>query len=202
MKGFFLIFCVCILKSQATPFSRVANGKIATNDQHSCMVLVVAPAQIGTETAALGSGSIVSTRHVLTAAHLISGKDNKFQINFFVGTSRRSFKSEFALVHESYDEESYDNDIGLIFLQGDNYFSALNVIRISTSNAPVGTVGTVTGYGFTSKQTIGYASLSPMSANQTVANRCSFKDFEAAASHFCALDQVTQGIICPGDNGK
>lgn len=202
MKGLFLIFCVCILRCQAIPFSRVANGKVATNDPHACMVLVIRPEQEGTDTAALGSGSIISTRHVLTAAHVVYGTDNNFQINFFVATSRRSFQTSFGLVHETYDEENYANDIGLIFLQGDNYFNVLNIIRISTSNAQAGVVGAVTGYGFTSKQTIGYASVTPMSTNQTVANSCEFKDYEAAPSHFCAVDQVTQGIICPGDNGK
>lgn len=202
MKGLLFIFCVCILRSQAIPFSRVANGKVATNDQHACMVLVIRPEQIGSDTAALGSGSIISTRHVLTAAHVVFGQNNIFQLNFFVGTSRRSFQSEFALVHENYNEENYANDIGLIFLQGDNFFSPLNVIRISTANAQAGVVGTVTGYGFTSKQTIGYASVQPMSTSQTVSNTCVFEYYEAAPSHFCAVDPITSGIICPGDNGK
>lgn len=202
MKGLFLIFCVCILRSHAIPFSRVANGKVATNDNHACMVLVIRPENIDTNTAALGSGSIISRRHVLTAGHVVYGQNNNFQINFFVGTSRRLFKSSFGLVHEGYDDESYANDIGLIFLQGEDYFSVLNIIRISTSNVQTGLVGTVTGYGFTSKETIGYASVQPMSTNQTVANSCVFKDYEAAPSHFCALDPITQGIICPGDNGN
>ncbi len=202
MKRVFLIFCVCILRLQAIPFSRVANGKVDSKANHACMVLVIRPDLVGTETALLGSGSIISRRHVLTAAHLIFGQSNNYQINFFVETSRRTFKSNFALIHENYDQGQYANDIGLIFLQGTDYFSLINVIRLSDYDAHVGTVGTVTGYGFTSKQSIGYASVQPMSANQTVTNNCILKDYEAAPSHFCALDPITSGIICPGDNGK
>lgn len=202
MKASFLIFCVCILGSQASPSSRVANGAVATNGQHACMVLVIRPALVGTETGALGSGSIISRRHVLTAGHVVFGPDNNFIINFFVGTSRRSFQSSFALIHENYNDDNYANDIGLIFLQGDNYFSVHNIIRISTANAQAGVAGAVTGYGFTSKQTIGHASVQPMSASQIVTNNCVFKDYEAAPSHFCAIDPITSGIICPGDNGK
>lgn len=99
--------------------------------------------------------------------------------------------------------EDYANDIWLIFLQGHNYFSVLNIIAVSTSDFIVGDVGTVTGYGFVSEDTIGIASLNPMSGNQTVAHTCVFEDFEAAESHFCALDRtVAQSIVCPGDNGK
>lgn len=202
MKGFFLIISVCILGSQAIPSSRVANGVIATNSQHACMVLVIRPGLVGTETAALGSGSIISTRHVLTAGHVLFGQNNNFIINFFVETSRRSFQSNFALIHEGYNEENYANDIGLVFLQGDNYFSVRNIIRISTANAQAGVSGTVTGYGFTSKQAVGNASLQPMSATQIVTNTCVSKDFKAAPSHFCAIDPITSGIICPGDNGE
>lgn len=206
MKGLFLIFCVCVLRSQAVPFRRVANGKVATNAQHACMVLVIRPNLVGTNSAALGSGSIVSTRHVLTAASVVIGQNNIFQINFFAGTSRRTFQSRFALSHENYDQENHANDIALIFLQGDNFFPVLNIIGISTTNAQAGLVGTLTGYGFTSRQAsgqVGYASTEPMSGNQTVSNTCVFEDFEATPSHFCALDPTTSAIIiCPGDNGE
>ncbi|KAJ6643523.1 Serine protease filzig [Pseudolycoriella hygida] len=202
MKEFLILVCLmCILRSEAIPFSRIANGKVATDDLHACMVLVIRPEQLGTDLATLGSGSIISTRHVLTSAHLASGIGNTFQINFFVLTSRRSFQSKFALVHESFDEATYVNDIALIFLQGNNFFSTLNIIRVSMANVEAGVTGTVTGYGFTSKQTMGMASLQPMSVNQTVTIACDFKNYEAATSHFCAIDQVTLGIVCPGDNG-
>lgn len=127
---------------------------------------MIRPELVGTETAALGSVSIISTRSVLIAAHVLYGHNNHFQINFFVGTSRRSFQSNLALIHENYVTEDYNaNDIGLIFLQGRNYFSVLNIIAVSMSEFIVRDVGTVTGYGFVSEDTIGIASL-----NRTVAH--------------------------------
>jgi len=165
------------------------------------MVLVFRP-DMEEGYAVLGSGSIISRRHVLTAAHLVHGQDNEFRINFFVGTFRRTFNSTFALIHETFDFVTFANDIALIFLQGDDLFSEKNVIPISTLNAETGTAGTVAGYGFTSAQAIGFASDNPISANQTVAYNCTFEDnFEAAKSHFCAVDSVYGSIVCPGDNG-
>lgn len=191
------------LNYQAIPVSsRIAQGDVAVDVQHVCMVLVIRP---GMEEghAALGSGSIISTRHVLTAAHLVEGLGNTFRINFFVLTSRRSYNSTFALIHEKYDAEDHINDIALIFLQGDNLFSELNIISISTANAQAGLAGTVTGYGFTSANS-GVASDKPISASQSVAVNCNYEDeeYESSPSHFCAVDSTNRSIVCPGDNGK
>ena len=73
------------------------------------MVLVFRRELVNTDTVALGSGSIVSARHVLTAAHVVHGQDNTFRINFVVGSTRRSFNSNFALIHENYDPKNYAN---------------------------------------------------------------------------------------------
>jgi len=191
---------VCILGIHAIPSGRIANGEPAKDAPHVCMVLVIRPEMIDTELAALGSGSIISTRHVLTAGHVVHGQENAFRINFFHGTSRRSFESNFALIHSDYDEENYDNDIALLFIQGDQHFPESCIIAISTTYAQTGVEGTVAGYGFTSAQTIG-ASLNPLSAKQRVSYTCEFKEFDAAESHFCAVDEIYQGIVCPGDNG-
>lgn len=190
--------------SQAIPSSRISNGAVAKNATHVCMVLVIRPELENTETAALGSGSIISTRHALTAAHVVEGQNNRFIINFMDGTSKRSFQSNFALIHETYNSTNYANDIALIFLQGTNTFPINSIISISTTVPQPSLVCTVVGHGFTSVETIGFASISAHSATQQIAINCQSNDFEAdSISHVCAIDEVSnpRNIVCPGDNG-
>lgn len=182
--------------------SRISNGEVAENAPHVCMVLVIRP-ELDPDTAALGSGSIVSARHVLTAAHVVQGTNNIFRINFSVGTSRRSFDSNFALIHEGYDPLDYSNDIALIFIQNGNTFPINIIIPISSEVVPTGAVCSVTGHGFTSVETIGFASIFAHTATQRIAMACQFDDLEVGPSHFCGIDEMSnpRGIVCPGDNG-
>lgn len=151
----------------------------------------------------LGSGSIVSLRHVLTAAHVVFGQNNVFRINFVVGTSRRSFDSNFALIHEGFDKVNNANDLALIFIQGGNTFPVNSIIPISTEVLQPGATCTVSGHGFTSIESIGFASVQSHSASQRIANSCQFEELQVAPSHFCAIDEMStpRGIVCRGDNG-
>lgn len=166
------------------------------------MVLVIRP-DLAPDTAALGSGSIVSARHVLTAAHVVQGLNNIFRINFMVATSRRSFDSNFALIHEAYDPLTYSNDIALIFIQNGNTFPINSIIPISSEVIQSGAVCSVTGHGFTSVETIGSASIFAHTATQRIATTCQFDDLVVGPSHFCGIDEMSnpRGIVCPGDNG-
>lgn len=191
------------IHSQAIPSSRISNGEVAKNASHVCMVLVIRPELENTEKAALGTGSIISTRHVLTAAHVVAGANNRFIINFMDGSAGRSFQSNFALIHETYNSTNYANDIALIFLQGTNTFPMKSIISISTTVPQPSLVCTVVGHGFTSVETIGFASVIAHSATQRIAINCQTDVFEAAPSHICATDEVSnpRNIVCPGDNG-
>lgn len=169
------------------------------------MVLVIRP-QLEAGTAVLGSGSIVSPRHVLTAAHVVRSvgtQNNEYRINFVVGSSRRSFESNFALVHDSFNSTNFANDIALIFIQGGNTFPINSIIAISSEVMNAGATCTVAGHGFTSVETIGFASINAHTAAQRIAVACQFDKLEVAPSHFCGVDEVSspRNIVCPGDNG-
>lgn len=189
------------------PVQAISNGQVAQNAPHACMVLVIRPEFEGTGNAALGTGSIVSPRHVLTAAHVVRGNvnggNNRFQINFFSGTSRRTAESSFAITHENFNATNNAFDVALIFIQGTTTFPAANIIRISTDREQTTQTYTVTGFGFTSNDTIGFASVTPYSASQRVALQCQFENYEVSPNHFCAIDDVASpaGIVCRGDNG-
>lgn len=165
------------------------------------MILVHRTDLDGTGTAALGSGSIISTRHVVTAAHLVQGNVTRYQIGFIVNfTSRRLVEATFRLIHEDYDNTDFSSDIALIFLQGTTTFPLVNVIAISdVADPPTDPLRTV-GFGFTAADSTG-ASTDPHEALQTVLE-CDLGDIEPAATHFCAMDSATPATwVCPGDNG-
>lgn len=172
----------------------------ATNCPHAAMVLVHRRNLDGTNTAALGGGSIISTRHLLTAAHLVQGDNIRYQIGFIVGSSRRLVDSNFRLMHEEYNNEDFSNDIALLFLQGTATFPLASAIIITnTVDMPTGGPFSLVGFGFTAANSTG-ASSDPFEAIQTVETACTFENFEQAASHFCAIDSGST-VVCPGDNG-
>lgn len=154
----------------------------------------------GTNTAALGSGSIISTRHVLTAAHLVQRNTTRFQIGFFVGSTRRLLEATFRLIHEDYNSTSFANDIAIVFLQGSATFPLANVIKVSSAEAPPATALTTVGFGFTAANSTGAAS-NKYASNQEVQAACELGTIEAAETHFCAVDPTPATWVCPGDNG-
>jgi len=211
MTGYFILIALCVLGANALPKpivrheplrGRIGGGIIGDTAPHACMVLVHRTNLNGTNTAALGGGSIISNRHVLTAAHLVQGSVIRYQVGFVVGTSRRLVDATFRLIHEDYDNTDFSNDIAIIFLQGTATFPLANAITISTDEAPpaTGDVLTTVGFGFTAANSTG-ASSDPYAAAQVVADPCEFENFELAATHFCAIDEDESTWVCPGDNG-
>lgn len=181
---------------------RIGGAVPAELAPHACMVLVHRPNLEGTNTAALGGGSIISNRHVLTAAHLVQGDILRYQVGFIVGSSRRLVEATFRLIHEAYDNTDFSNDIALIFLQGTATFPLANAITISIiETAPAtGDAHTTVGFGFTAADSTG-ASSDPYASAQVVASPCEFENFELTDTHYCAIDPDDTTYICPGDNG-
>jgi secreted trypsin-like serine protease len=210
MTGYLILIALCVLGANAIPKpvaqtkvlkGRVGGGIVADAAPHACMVLVHRRNLDGTNTAGLGGGSIISSRHVLTAAHLVQGDNIRYQVGFIVGgTSRRLVEATFRLIHEDYDNSDFSNDIALIFLQGTATFPLVNAIVISTDEAePTGDLTTV-GFGFTAANSTG-ASSDPYAAVQTPIE-CDLGDIEPADTHFCAIDNAGDTYVCPGDNGS
>jgi len=211
MKGVLLCIALCVLGTHAVPKpvikreplrGRIGGNEAAESAPHACMVLVHRVALNGTGTAALGGASIISNRHVVTAAHLVQGDNIRYQIGFVVGTSRRLVESNFRLIHEQYNATNFLNDIALLFLQGTATFPLANVIIISTDEAQpaAGDQAVAVGFGFTAANSTG-ASSNPYAAAQAVANECQFDTFNTTDSHFCAIDEGGSTWVCPGDNG-
>jgi hypothetical protein len=216
MKGFLILFALCVLGTNAIPkpiikqeriSGRIGGNVPATLSPHAVMVLVYRRELEGTGTAALGSGCIISTRHILTAAHLVQGDNINYQVGFIVGTTRRMFTTTFRVIHEDFNTEDFDSDIALIFLQGTNTFPLANIIQITTDEGmpAQGDTFTVVGFGHTSGSTGG--ATDPFASLQDVAGAdpasCVFENFNVSATHFCAIDEQSGGLtwVCPGDNG-
>jgi len=211
MTGYFILIALCVLGAHALPTTvtertqirgRIGGGQPALLSPHACMVLVHRRNLEGTNTAALGGGSIISSHHVLTAAHLVQGDNMRYQVGFMVGTGRRLVEATFRLIHENYNNTDFSNDIALIFLQGTARFPLANAIKISTDPAPPaqGTALTTVGFGFTAANSTG-ASADPYAAAQQVVDPCVFENFEKAITHFCGQDGAGTTWLCPGDNG-
>jgi len=211
MNGFFIFTVLCILGINAIPkpvvreetqIGRIGGGVIATTAPHACMVLVNRRNLDGTNTAALGGGSIISATHVLTAAHLVQGDNISYQVGFFVGTSRRMITTTFALIHQDWDSTTFGSDIAIIFLQGTSSFPLTNVIRIATDETvpAAAAVGITVGFGFVNA-TSTTASSDPYAAAQNVLDTCLVGTIEIAPTHYCAIDSASTTWVCPGDNG-
>lgn len=182
--------------------SRVGGGVPAESAPHACMILVNRVNPDGTGEAVLGSGSIISTRHVVTAAHLVEGNNINYQIGFIDGNNRRHHTATFRLIHEDYNSTDFSSDIALIFLRGDDRFPAANAIALTTDfDAPTnGRALKTAGYGLSSADSTG-GTCDPYAADQHVASSCAFANFELTDTHFCAEDSSAATWVCPGDNG-
>jgi len=211
MNGFFIFTLLCILGIHAIPrpviksetqLGRIGGNVIALTAPHACMVLVNRRNLDGTNTAALGGGSIISTTHVLTAAHLVQGDNISYQIGFIVNGVRRLVTTTFALIHQDWDNTDFSSDIAIIFLQGSSAFPLANVIPISSDEAQPaeGDSGFTVGFGFINA-TSTTASSVPYEAAQDALDTCTIGEIEIADTHYCGIDNGGATWICPGDNG-
>jgi len=116
----FLIVVFTILRSNATPGSRIVGGDEAAEGQFPWMAAIYVTSSTGTTT--FCGGSLISPQFVITAAHCVM---NGASFTVYLGSNslsatdqNRVIISTTALyVNEDYEDGNYDFDIALVDLQ-------------------------------------------------------------------------------------
>lgn len=184
---------------------RINNGLISGPQPHNVHIMGFRPAtNQHEESVSLGGGSIISVRHVLTAAHLIRGFGN-FQIGYG-GTRLLQLRTVYpasALVHPGFVPASRHNDIAILALRsGVTFASAVaRPIRWASSAADPapGRVATVVGFGFTFNAE-GFPSMQLRSAPLVVRAASACRTVSVSGTQFCAMPQQARNV-CIGDGG-
>lgn len=193
-----LLAVLAISGASARFTSYVAGGTPATNTElHACMLLVFR-ADIGDGQAAMGGGSIVTPRRVLTAAHVIQ-QATSVQVGYFAGLVqanrfRRSPDAFYSQPMQSFDVATFANDLAVLQFSTD-VFPLANVIPISLT-PPTGAAA-VASFGFTAPGSL-VPSQIPQVSEQSIAT-C-VDALKVTPTHVCATAQGTS-VVCSGANG-
>nr|UXX33474.1 serine protease-like protein [Holotrichia oblita] len=150
-------------------------------------------------------GSIINERWVLTAAHCIIGESTS-NVRAVVGTNTlnaggTSYVSTRLILHNNYDDDSADNDVGVIQLASAIAYSN-TVAPVVLNSVNTGAVDAILiGWGQTS--TIGSApnNLQHLSTSTITAAQCqAIWGSSVNSGHICSFTRAGQGS-CFGDSG-
>nr|XP_019560190.1 chymotrypsin-like [Aedes albopictus] len=210
MKQFTLLAAVlCILGAQAAPdrTPRIINGHTAPHQPYNAYVLYLNAQNAGF----FGGGSIISDRHVLTAAQNIVGFvrwDIGIGTNVFVHLNMLT--STVATAHPQYAAATRLNDIGIITLPASLVFtSTVSPIALPALNAQPANQhpfeneqGAIVGFGFVNAASTGRSDFLMRSFQRVTSNvRCQQFFQITLPQHFCAEDAVEISNVCNGDLG-
>ncbi|XP_055529541.1 collagenase-like [Wyeomyia smithii] len=207
MKQFTLLAILCTLGVQALPDRTpyIINGHPAPHEPYNAYVLYINENNLGF----FGGGSIISERHIVTAAQNIEG----FVI-WHIGLGSNVFAqltmitTTTATPHPQFNPTNKANDVGIIALAESLVFTptiapialpALNEIQLPLMNEQ----GSIVGFGFTTAQSSS-ASEFLMRSFQRVTNveRCTELSLDITeSSQFCGEDTIEASNICNGDRG-
>ncbi|XP_062543399.1 chymotrypsin-like [Armigeres subalbatus] len=209
MKQFtLLVVTVLILGAQATPdrSSRIINGHASPLQPYNVYLLYLNANNAGF----YGGGSIISTRHVLTAAQNIFG-----YIRWDIGMGSNIFSqlsavtSTDATAHPSYNSANKANDIGIVTLPVALVFSStiqpIGLPPLTSTASPLpleNEQGFVVGFGFTNAASTSQSATLVRSYPRVTANlRCQQFYAITLPLHFCAENNIELSNICNGDLG-
>lgn len=187
--------------AQASVIQPMVGGgaEVAEDALHSCLLLVIRADLEPENMVALGCGSIVSRRRILTAAHVVVNATS-VQAGFYnrrmVAANLRRVDSTYIQPIQSFESVTFQNDLAVIQFAA-NSFPVSNVIPIAIAT-PTSGEAFLAGYGFINA-TSEEPNLLPLLAPHTVLAACS-ETVNGTETHFCA-QATAPAVVCPGDNG-
>ncbi|XP_046599054.1 transmembrane protease serine 9 [Neodiprion lecontei] len=154
LLGVILALAACGAEGGISRFSegRIVGGEATTIEEHPYQVSIIYNNEH------VCGGSLISSRWILTAAHCIDGLTTSL-LNVRAGSTYRSSGGTLitsissVIIHEYYDEDSYDYDVGLMQLTSALALSttvATVTLPSSSYTIDIGTQCTVAGWGKTS----------------------------------------------------
>ncbi|XP_053675807.1 collagenase-like [Anopheles nili] len=198
-----VVCSVSSLEIQSDRSPRIVNGINAANTPYNVYVLYLNSGNSGF----FGGGSLISDRHVLTAAQNIAGF-----VRWEVGLGSTVFgqlsiqQSTQAIAHPNFNTANRANDIGFIVLPQPVVFTAL----ISPIQLPVlgrnlpyeNEEGTVVGFGFNAVGGQTRSDFLKVAYQRVIPDsRCVGVYQITLPYHFCAEDVIQRSNVCNGDLG-
>lgn len=181
----------------------IANGTATQNVPYNAQIIYLNAQGAGF----FGGGSLISSQHVLTVAHIIVGfttwrvglgSNNLNQIQRWNSTT--------AVSHPSYDANTRNNDIGFITLPTPIQFTAnIQPISLPDLNRQLpyaNEQGWIVGFGWTDPAGLETNFLQATFKRVTNDTRCTQTFNQAVVTnHFCTFDETHSTNICFGDLG-
>ncbi|XP_016836762.1 chymotrypsin-1 [Nasonia vitripennis] len=213
---FGVVACVCLalfVGAFAAPAEKIVGGENADITEF--------PYQVSLRLRGKGhfcGGSIISERHILTAAHCVDGiitplLKNRFSVvtgtTTSSGSSGKSHKIKSTHIHEGYlgtDESSYKNDVAVITLAAPIKFDAKQKkINLPTKDVSLGDKVMVSGWGIKKYPSeIVAATLQKASMKLIPSSQCEQFLYPQTlySTQVCAIQAQKKGVgVCSGDSG-
>ncbi|CAD7093251.1 unnamed protein product [Hermetia illucens] len=151
-------------------------------------------------------GSIISSQHVLTAAHCVDGADTN-KMSILVGTNKRSsggvrYDVESYVMHPTY-EPLKTGDVAVMKVKKQFQFTrSINTIELSKDFVGGNVPCKLSGWGFTRSITIGNLpeTLHTIDLLTITNEECTEQGYNVSDGEICTYKGILQGA-CAGDSG-